>query len=295
MKGYMPEGRKKIDIPYLYRKRDEKEKISWLTAYDYPTALYEDRAGIEMILVGDSGVMTMLGQKTTLPATMDQMVWMTQAVTRAVTYAFVVGDMPYMSYQASNEEAIHNAGRFMAECGVDAIKLEGGSQMFDRISAISNAGIPVIGHIGMTPQFAAQLGGYKSQGRDAKTARRLIDDARILEEAGAIAILLEAVAAKVAGIIVREASIPIYSIGAGSECDGQLLIVHDILGLFELFKPKFVKRYAEMGEEMVEVFIRYREDVKAGRFPGLVHCYNIPEKEFNKLKTGRGNLRLDNL
>ncbi len=278
------EERKKITIPYLYRKKEEGEKISWLTAYDYPTALYEDRAGIEMILVGDSGVMTMLGQKTTLPATMDQMVWMTQAVTRAVKYAFVVGDMPYMSYQATSEEAIYNAGRFMAECGVDAIKLEGGAQMADRVLAIVKAGIPVIGHIGMTPQFAAQLGGYKSQGRDAETARRLIDDARILEDAGAFAILLEAVPAKVAGIIVKEASIPIYSIGAGSECDGQLLIVHDILGLFELFKPKFVKRYAELGEEMVKVFTRYKKDVKTEKFPGPEHCYNIPEKEFEKLK-----------
>ena len=279
----MSQERKKIDISYLYRKKEESEKISWLTAYDYPTALYEDRAGIEMILVGDSGVMTMLGEKTTLPATMDQMIWMTRAVTRAVRYSFVVGDMPYMSYQASNDEAIHNAGRFMAECGVDAVKLEGGSQMVERVRAISNAGIPVVGHIGMTPQFAAQMGGYKSQGRDAETARNLIRDAQLLEESGAFAILLEAMPAKVAGMIVREANVPIYSIGAGSECDGQLLIVHDILGLFELFKPKFVKRYAELGEEMVEAFTRYIEDVKSGQFPGPEHCYNIPEVEFKKL------------
>lgn len=275
--------RRKIDIPYLYKKKEQGEKISWLTAYDYPTALYEDRAGIEMILVGDSGVMTMLGHKTTLPATMDQMIWMTQAVTRAVKYAFVVGDMPYMSYQASKEEAIHNAGRFMAECGADAVKMEGGAPVADILSAIVKAGIPVMGHIGMTPQFAAQLGGYKRQGRDAEAARKLIQDAKTLEEAGAFAILLEAMPARVAGLITKDTKIPAYSIGAGPECDGQLLIVHDILGLFELFKPKFVKRYAQLGEEMVEAFTRYKAEVKAGKFPQPEHCYNIPEEEFKKL------------
>ena len=275
--------RRKIDIPYLYEKKEQGEKISWLTAYDYPTALYEDRAGIEMILVGDSGVMTMLGHKTTLPATMDQMIWMTQAVTRAVKYAFVVGDMPYMSYQVSKEEAIRNAGRFMAECGADAIKMEGGAPVADILSAIVKAGIPVMGHIGMTPQFAAQLGGYKRQGQDAEAARKLIQDAKTLEEAGAFAILLEAMPAQVAGLITKDMKIPAYSIGAGPECDGQLLIVHDILGLFELFKPKFVKRYAQLGEEMVEAFTKYKAEVKAGKFPQPEHCYNMPEEEFKKL------------
>ena len=275
--------RRKIDIPYLYKKKEQGEKISWLTAYDYPTALYEDRAGIEMILVGDSGVMTMLGHKTTLPATMDQMIWMTQAVTRAVKYAFVVGDMPYMSYQVSKEEAIRNAGRFMAECGADAVKMEGGAPVADILSAMVKAGIPVMGHIGMTPQFAAQLGGYKRQGRDAEAARKLIQDAKTLEEAGAFAILLEAMPARVAGLITKDMKIPAYSVGAGPECDGQLLIVHDILGLFELFKPKFVKRYAQLGEEMVEAFTKYKAEVKAGEFPQPEHCYNIPEGEFKKL------------
>lgn len=275
--------RQKIDIPYLYRKKEQGEKISWLTAYDYPTALYEDRAGIEMILVGDSGVMAMLGYKTTLPATMEQMIWMTQAVTRAVKYAFVIGDMPYMSYQVSKEEAIHNAGRFMAEAGTDAVKLEGGAIMADTLSAIVKAGIPVMGHIGMTPQSAAVIGGYKSQGRDAVTARKLIQDAKTLQQAGAFAVLLEAIPARVAGLIVKELKVPVYSIGSGPECDGQVLIVHDILGLFELFKPKFVKRYAELGKEMVEAFTKYKEDIKAGRFPAAEHCYNIPEEEFQKL------------
>ncbi len=277
--------RQKIDISYLYRKKEEGDKVSWLSIYDYATALYADRAGIEMILVGDSGLMTMFGHKTTLPATMDLMIWMTQAVTRAVKYTFVIGDMPYMSYQINKEEAIRNAGRFMAEGAADAIKLEGGVVVADTVSAIVKAGIPVMGHLGMTPQSAAVIGGYKSQGRDAETARKLIQDAKALEESGVFAILLEAVPAKVAGLIVKEAKVPIYSIGAGPECDGQLLIVHDVLGLFELFKPKFVKRYAELGKEMVEAFTKYKEEVKAGKFPTPEHCYNIREEEFQKLLT----------
>lgn len=275
--------RRKIDIPYLYRKKAEGEKVSWLTAYDYPTALFEDMAGIEMIMAGDSGMMAQLGHKSTLPATMEQMLWMTQAVTRAVKYAFVIGDMPYMSYQVSKEEAIRNAGRFMAEGGTDCVKLEGGVEMSDTISAIVRAGVPVMAHIGMTPQSAALLGGYKSQGRDADTARRLMNDAKCLEEAGVFSILVEAVPARVAGLLVKQVKVPVYSIGAGPECDGQVLIVHDMLGLFQLFKPRFVKRYAELGDAMMEAFRKYREEVKAGIFPGTEHCYNLPDEEFEKL------------
>lgn len=281
------EERRKIDIAYLYRKKAEGEKISWLTAYDYPTALFEDMAGIEMIMAGDSGMMAQLGYKNTLPATMEQMLWMTQAVTRAVKYAFVIGDMPYMSYQVSREEAIRNAGRFMAEGGTDCIKLEGGVEMSDTISAIVRAGVPVMAHIGMTPQSAALLGGYKSQGRDADTARRLIKDAKALEAAGVFSILVEAVPARVAGLLVKEVKVPVYSIGAGPECDGQVLIVHDMLGLFQLFKPRFVKRYAELGDAMMEAFAKYREEVKAGIFPGAEHCYNLPDEEFEKLAKDR--------
>lgn len=279
--------RRKIDIPYLYRMKAEGEKVSWLTAYDYPTALFEDMAGIEMIMAGDSGMMALLGHKNTLLATMEQMLWMTQAVTRAVKYAFVIGDMPYMSYQVSKEEAIRNAGRFMAEGGTDCIKLEGGVEMADTISAIVTAGVPVMAHIGMTPQSAAVLGGYKSQGRDAETARQIIQDAKTLEQAGAFSILVEAVPAKVAGLLVKEVKVPVYSIGAGPECDGQVLIVHDMLGLFQLFKPRFVKRYAELGDAMMEAFKKYREEIKAGVFPGPEHCYNIPDEEFQKLVAER--------
>ncbi len=280
----MPEKkREKITIPYLYEKKEKGEEISWLTAYDYPMALYEEKAGIEMILVGDSGGMTMLGYETTLPMTMDEMMVITKAVTRATETTFVVGDMPYMSYQANKSEAIHNAGRFMAECGTDAVKLEGGGRMAPTVIAMVDAGIPVIGHIGMTPQSAAQLGGYKSQGRDARSARELIQDAKALQDAGAFFILLEAVPARVAGIIVQEAEVPIYGIGAGAECDGQLLIVHDILGLFELFKPKFVKRYAELGEEIVKACKEYKEEAKSGEFPQPEHSYTIPTEELDKI------------
>ncbi|MFW6013072.1 MAG: 3-methyl-2-oxobutanoate hydroxymethyltransferase [Candidatus Bipolaricaulota bacterium] len=276
--------RNEVTINYLYQKKEAGEKISWLTAYDYPTAQYEEKAGIEMILVGDSGGMTLLGYDSTLPVTMDEMVVMTKAVTRATDKTFVVGDMPYMSYQPSNQKAIESAGRLMGEGGSDAVKLEGGKRMASRVEAIVEAGIPVIGHIGMTPQSAAQLGGYKSQGRDAQSARELIADARALEDAGAFAILLEAIPERVGKIIYEKAGVPIYGIGAGGETDGQLLIVQDILGLFELFKPKFVKRYAELGQEMVEAFTRYREEVKSGQFPGEEHCYKISDEEFEKLQ-----------
>src|SRR6056297_1627798 len=209
----MPD-REKININYLYQKKEDGEKVSWLTAYDYPMAKYEEEAGIEMILVGDSGGMTLLGYDSTLPVSMDEMMIMTKAVTRATEATFVVGDMPYMSYQADQAEAIRNAGRFMGECGTDAVKLEGGRRMAPTVEAMVDAGIPVVGHIGMTPQSAAQLGGYKSQGRDAKTARELIADAKALEDAGALAILLEAIPERVGKQIYEEAGVPIYGIGA---------------------------------------------------------------------------------
>ncbi len=277
------EEREEVNINYLYEKKEKGEKISWLTAYDYPTARYEEEAGVEMILVGDSGGMTLLGYDSTLPVTMDEMAMMTKAVTRATDKTFVVGDMPYMSYQASKEDAIKNAGRFMGECSTDAVKLEGGKRMAPTVEAMVDAGIPVIGHIGMTPQSAAQLGGYKSQGRDAESARQLIEDAQALEDAGALAILLEAIPERVGKRIYEEADVPIYGIGAGGATDGQLLIVQDILGLFELFKPRFVKRYANLGDEMVEAFEQYIDEVKAGEFPAEEHCYSIPDEEFERI------------
>jgi len=283
------EERKKVTIPDLYAMVARGERITFLTAYDYPTALLEDRAGIDMILVGDSAAMCMLGYPTTLPATMDFMVTITAAVSRAAKRAFVVGDMPYMSYQPSNELAIENAGRFIAEGGADAVKLEGGARMAERVEAIVKAGIPVMGHIGLTPQAASQIGGLKAQGRDAETARQLIEDAKVLEEAGAFSILLEAIPARVAEIIVRNARVPILSIGSGAACHGQLLIVHDILNLFEAFTPKFVKVYADVASVMLEAFQEYISDVKSGKFPAPEHEYRIPKEEWQRLRSMLGD------
>lgn len=275
--------RQKITIPKLYEMKAKGEPVSWLTCYDYPTALLMDRAGIEMILVGDSLGMTMLGYPTTLPVTMDVMITFTAAVCRAVKYAFVIGDMPYMSYQVSKEEAIRNAGRFMSECGTDAVKLEGGARMAPIVRAITDAGIPVMGHIGLTPQSASQLGGYRAQGRDAETAKRLIADAEALAEAGAFAILLECVPAPVAKIIHERVQIPVYGLGSGKDVDGQLMIVHDMIGMFERFTPKFVKRYANLSPILLEAFAQYREDVKREKFPQPEHFYSMAEGELGKL------------
>lgn len=281
-KAQQPE-RQKITIPKLYEMKANKEPVSWLTCYDYPTALLMDRAGVDMILVGDSLGMTMLGYPTTLPVTMDVMITFTAAVCRAVKYAFVIGDMPYMSYQVSKEEAIRNAGRFMSECGTDAVKLEGGVRMAPIVRAITDAGIPVMGHIGLTPQSYTQLGGYKAQGRDAETAKRLIADAEALEEAGAFAILLECVPAPVAKIIHERVKIPVYGLGSGTDVDGQLMIVHDMIGMFERFTPKFVKQYVNLSPILLEAFSKYREDVKSKKFPQPEHFYSMAEGELEKL------------
>jgi 3-methyl-2-oxobutanoate hydroxymethyltransferase len=277
------EQREKVTLTTLYERKAAREPVTWLTAYDYPTALLMDRAGVEMILVGDSLAMTVLGHDTTLPVTMDEMVVFTSAVCRAAEYAFVVGDMPYMSYQVSTQEAVRNAGRFMAECGTDAVKLEGGRRVARTIEAVSNAGIPVFAHIGLTPQSYTQLGGFKAQGRSAEAGLRLIDDARVLEEAGACAILVECVPAEVAGLIAERAAIPVFGIGSGSACDGQLLISHDVLGLFERFTPKFVKRYVDLSEIMLAAFSSYCADVKHGEFPRPEHFYSMRDGESERL------------
>ncbi len=280
----MSDKRTKVTIPELYAMVERGERITFLTAYDYPTALLEDRAGMDMILVGDSGAMCLLGHPSTLQASMDFMVEITGAVSRAASRAFVVGDMPYMSYQPSDEVAVRNAGRFIAEGGADAVKLEGGARMASRVEAIVDAGIPVMGHIGLTPQAASMIGGLKSQGRDAETALALMEDAEILEDAGAFAVLLEAVPARVAKEIVERATIPMLSIGSGPACHGQLLIVHDILGLFEAFTPKFVKRYGDIAQAMTAAFEGYIRDVRNGTFPGDEHTYRIPDEEWAQLE-----------
>jgi|LZCG01.1.fsa_nt_gb 3-methyl-2-oxobutanoate hydroxymethyltransferase len=280
----MEKKRKKITILDLYAMKARGEKISWLTAYDYPTAQFAEAAGLEMILVGDSLGMCVYGYEGTVPVTMDQCIVHSEAVRRAAPTAFVLGDMPFMSYQQSDEVAVANAGRFLKEAGVDAVKLEGGKRVISRIRAILDAGIVVCGHIGLTPQSSGQLGGHKAQGRTVASARLVIEDALAIEEAGAQLLLLEAVPPEVAGFITKKLSIPVLSIGAGPYCDGQLLIVSDLIGQFQAFTPKFVKKYANVAEVVTGAMRAYIEDVKAGRFPADEHCYHMLKGEGEKFQ-----------
>ncbi|MCK4411459.1 3-methyl-2-oxobutanoate hydroxymethyltransferase [Candidatus Bipolaricaulota bacterium] len=282
----MGETRNKVTIKTLQAMKKRGEKITWLTAYDYPTAQFAETAGMDMLLVGDSLGMCVYGYEGTVPVTMDQCIVHSEAVRRAAPMAFVMGDMPFMSYQASDEDAVRNAGRFLKEAGVDAIKLEGGVRVVSRIKAILDAGIVVCGHIGLTPQSSGQLGGHKAQGRTVASAKLLIEDALAIEEAGAQLLLLEAVPPEVAGFITKKLSIPVLSIGAGPNCDGQLLIVSDLIGQFQAFTPKFVKKYANVAEIITSAMKEYIKDVKAGTFPSDEHCYHMLEgedKEFEEL------------
>jgi 3-methyl-2-oxobutanoate hydroxymethyltransferase len=274
----------KVTVTALYEKMAKKQKITMLTCYDFPTAILEERAGIDIILVGDSMGMTVLGYESTLPVTMDPMILHARAVRKGAPNPFLIGDMPYMSYQVSIPEAIRNAGRFMAEAGCDAVKLEGGRTVVDIVAALTRATVPVMGHIGLTPQSMSQLGGFKAQGRDAVTAKKLIDDAKALEGAGAFSILLEAIPPEVSAVITERSSIPIISIGSGPACHGQLLIVHDMLGFFDLFTPKFVKKYADVNGVILQAFKEYVKDVEEGAFPQSEHCYAMRKGEADKLK-----------
>jgi 3-methyl-2-oxobutanoate hydroxymethyltransferase len=275
---------KKVTTHTLIEKKRSKQPITWLTAYDFPMAQFEEKAGIDIILVGDSIGMTTFGFDSTLPVTMDLLLPHTRAVRKGAPNVFLIGDMPYMSYQVNAQEAVRNAGRFMAECGCDAIKLEGGREVLDTIKAIIRATVPVVGHLGLTPQSIAMLGGFKAQGRDADAAMRLIEDARLLEEAGVCMILVEAVPPEVGKIIAERAQIPIVGIGAGPHVDGQCLIVHDMLGMFEAFTPKFVKKYANIGEQVVSALKEFTQDVARGGFPTSEHFYKMPEAEVRKLE-----------
>jgi 3-methyl-2-oxobutanoate hydroxymethyltransferase len=275
---------KKVTAYTLLEKKKAKQPITWLTAYDFPMAQFEEKAGIDIILVGDSIGMTTYGFDSTLPVTMDLLIPHTRAVRKGAPNVFLIGDMPYMSYQVCAKEAVRNAGRFMAECGCDAIKLEGGREVLDTVKAILRATVPVVGHIGLTPQSIAMLGGFKAQGRDADAAVRLIEDAKLLEEAGVCMILVEAVPPEVGKIIAERAQIPIIGIGAGPHVDGQCLIVHDMLGMFEAFTPKFVKKYASIGEQIVTALKDFTQDVAKGGFPAPEHCYKMPESEIRKLE-----------
>lgn len=272
--------RKKVTTLALHEKKERGEIISMLTAYDYPTALAMDRAGIDVILVGDSLGMVELGYETTLPVTMEDMLHHCRAVKRGAQFSLLVGDMPFMSYQVSVQEAVRNAGRFLQEAGMDSVKLEGGREVAETARAIVNAGIPVMGHLGLTPQSVHKLGGFRAQGRTAQAARRLVEDAHILEEAGCYSVVLEAVPERVAEVISKRLSIPTIGIGAGAGCDGQVLVTHDLLGLFDRFTPKFVKQYATLHAEMLRAFAHYKADVESRAFPGTEHTYPMDKKEF---------------
>jgi 3-methyl-2-oxobutanoate hydroxymethyltransferase len=275
----------KLSVLDLLHMKREGGKASWLTAYDYPTARFAEEAGLDMLLVGDSLGMCVYGYEGTVPVTMDQCIVHCQAVRRGAPRTFVMGDMPFMSYQKSDEDAVANAGRFLKESMVDAVKLEGGRRVITRIKAIVDAGIVVCGHVGLTPQSSGQLGGHKAQGRTAESAEALLEDALAVEAAGAQLLLLEAVPPEVAGYITKRLAIPVYSIGAGPECDGQLLIVSDMIGQFQAFTPKFVKKYADVAGVVTGAMKAFVQDVKKGSFPADEHCYHMLEGEREKWET----------
>ncbi len=273
------EGVRKSTIHTLRDKRGRGEPISMVTAYDYGMARAADEAGVDAILVGDSLAMVVLGHPNTLSVTMDEMLHHARAVARGAQRALLVGDMPFMSYQADEAEAVRNAGRFL-QAGMDAVKLEGGRPFAATAAALVRAGIPVQGHVGLTPQSIHALGGWKVQGRTAETARDLLQDALALEEAGCFSIVLESVPDRLAAFVTERLSVPTIGIGAGTGTSGQVLVAHDLLGLFDRFTPRFVKRYAELGAAMREAFAAYKADVDARAFPGPEHTYSIPEEEW---------------
>ncbi len=276
---------KKTRLNFLEMKK-KGEQVAWITAYDFPTASFAEQAGMDMILVGDSLGMVVLGYQGTIPVTMEDCISHCQAVRRGAPNTFCIGDMPFLSYQVSCPEAVRNAGRFLKEADMDAVKLEGGRRVCSQIRAIADAGILVMGHIGLTPQSSGQLGGFKAQGRDAASARELIQDALAIQDAGAYALLLEAVPPELTSFLTKKLVIPVYGIGAGGPCDGQLLICGDMLGLFQAFTPKFVKKYANVAEVEINAFKQYIQEVKAGIFPADEHCYHIlkgKEEEFYEM------------
>lgn len=270
-----------IDFAEMKRKG---EKVTWITAYDFPTANLVEQAGIDMILVGDSLGMVVYGYPGTIPVTMEQMIYHTEAVRRGAPNTFVIGDMPFLSYHKSVEDAISNAGRFYKEASVDAIKLEGGKRVVPQIRGIVDSGMVVVGHIGLTPQSSAQLGGFKPQGNTAEQAMTLLEDAKAIEAAGCALLLVEGVPPETGKVITEALSIPVYGIGAGPYCDGQVIIVSDMLGLFEIFTPKFVKKYANLAEVMREAFREYAREIREGKFPTQEHCYKMRAGEKEKLE-----------
>jgi 3-methyl-2-oxobutanoate hydroxymethyltransferase len=272
--------RKKVSIPHLHAKKQRGEPISMITAYDYPGALAVDEAGVDLILVGDSLGMVVLGYESTVPVTMDEMISHAAAVKRGTKYAHIVGDMPFMSYQTDVKEAVRNAGRFLKEGGADSIKLEGGAEMAPTVKAIVDAGIAVMGHIGLTPQSASKLGGYRVQGKTRSGAHKLLEDALALQNAGAYAIVLETTPARVSEFVSKQLTIPTIGIGAGAGCDGQVLVFHDLLGYFDRFSPKHNKRYANIKPIIVEAVKQYVSEVNTRAFPAVENSFAIDDAEF---------------
>jgi 3-methyl-2-oxobutanoate hydroxymethyltransferase len=275
--------RKKVTIADLFAKKQDGKKITMMTAYDYPTAVLVDQAGIDTILVGDSLAMVMLGYESTVPVTMDEMIHHCKAVYRGTKYGFILGDMPFMSYQVSIEKAVENAGRFMKEASCDSVKLEGGSEMAPVAEAIVKAGIPVCAHIGLTPQTATMLSGFKVQGKDAESARALVTAAKDFEAAGCFMIVMECIPDLLAERITKELTIPTIGIGAGKDCDGQVLVYHDLVGLFDRFTPKFVKQYTNLSPQIVEALVQYKNEVEDGSFPGPEHSFAMKAGEADKI------------
>ncbi len=277
--------RKKVTTHTFRQKKASGSPISMLTAYDYSTALAMDKTGVDSILVGDSLGMVVLGYETTLPVTMDDMLHHCKAVARGAKAPLLIGDMPFMSYQVSTQEAVRNAGRFLQEAGMDAVKLEGGQERLNAIRHIVDAGIPVMGHLGLTPQSVHQLGGFRPQGKSATAAKQLLDDAYRLQEAGCFSLVLESVPAKVAEYISQQLDIPTIGIGAGNGCDGQVLVTHDMLGLFERFTPRFVKKYAELHGDLEDAFQAYIIDVESRAFPAEEHSVGMKDEEWEAFLT----------
>jgi 3-methyl-2-oxobutanoate hydroxymethyltransferase len=283
MSSYTEENLRKVTVNTFRRMKEKGEPIAMLTAYDYPAARALERAGITAILVGDSLGMVALGYENTLPLTMDAMIHHCKAVARGASRPLLIGDMPFLSYQTSPVDAVRNAGRFLKEGGMEAVKLEGGRGMLPAIQAVLEAGIPVLGHLGLTPQSVHKFGGMRPQARSAECARKLLEDALLLEKAGVFAIVLESIPARLAELVSRKLSIPTIGIGAGSGCDGQVLVTNDMLGLYDRFTPRFVKQYAHLLNDMEHAFKGYIADVQSRAFPAAEHTIDMKEEEWEKL------------
>jgi 3-methyl-2-oxobutanoate hydroxymethyltransferase len=276
----------KLGLGDLVEMKQRRQPIAMVTAYDYPSGRLADAAGIDIVLVGDSAAMAVLGHESTVPAPMDEMVMLTRAAARGARRPLVVADMPFGSFQVADEEAVRNGVRFVKEAAADAVKVEGAGPTVSRVLALVGAGIPVMGHVGLTPQSATMLGGYRAQGRTAAKARQLLEDALTLEQAGCFAVVLEAVPAAVAARITESLTVPTIGIGSGRGCDGQVLVLHDLLGLYHGKAARFVKRYAELADEIQGALERYAADVRSGAFPGEEHTYSIPDEELAEFEAG---------